>query len=362
MASSSPDPAAARLAALARQNILDTPREAAFDEIASLAARICDVPVALVSFVADERQWFKAEVGLGTTETPINQSICAHAMHAEGVFEVPDLTADPRTADNTLVTGDPHFRYYAGAPLTDAAGQPLGALCVLDHRTRTLDQTQRDALLLLARLVMRQLDLRQALAREDVLRREIDHRVKNSLQSVAAIVHLQASAAEAEETRIALSSVAARIGTIAALHEQLHQAKDTAAVELADYLPRIARMLTEMAPEKLVVTATTDALPVDSSVASGIGAIVNEFVANTLKYAAPVTGKNRVAVEGRVEATGYRLTLTDNGATGDAALAAVQHGRGLGTRIIAAATRTLGATATWSAPRGLCLTLDLPAA
>lgn len=346
-----------RLAALARQDILDTPRDPAFDEIASLAARLCDVPVALVSFVAEDRQWFKAEVGLGISETPISQSICAHAMLGDGVFEVPDLTRDPRTAENTLVTGDPHFRFYAGAPLNDGDGQPLGALCVLDHRPRQLDETQRDALTLLSRLVMRQLDLRQAIAREDVLRREIDHRVKNSFQSVAAIVHLQASTAEAQETREALSQVAARIGTIAALHEQLHQAKDTAAVELADYLPRIAHMLSEMAPERMQVTAEADPFPVDSAVASNIGTVVNEFVANALKYARPVGGLGRVLLRGQSADGGYRLTLTDNGATGDAALEAIRRGRGLGTRIIAAATRTMGAAAEWSAPGGVRLTL-----
>lgn len=352
--------ALARHAALARQDILDTPRDPAFDEIASLAARLCDTPVALVSFVAEARQWFKAEVGLGLTETPISQSICAHAMMNDGLFEVPDLTADPRTADNTLVTGAPHFRFYAGAPLTDEEGHPLGALCVLDHRPRRLDPVQRDALTLLSRLVMRQLDLRQAIAREEVLRREIDHRVKNSLQSVASIVHLQAGTAASAETRDAMAGVAARIGTIAALHEQLHQARDTAAVELGEYLPRIARMLSAMAPERIAVEAETDPCPVDSSVASGLGTIVNEFVANALKYAEPAAGIGRVLIRGQADGAGYRLTLTDNGADGAAALAAVEHGRGLGTRIIAAATRSMGATGEWSAPGGLRLTLTLP--
>lgn len=351
-----------RLSALVRQGILDTPRDPAFDEIVSLAARLCDVPVALVSFVAEDRQWFKARVGLDVAETPISQSICAHAMWNDGIFEVEDLLLDARTRDNTLVTQEPFFRFYAGAPLTDAAGYPLGALCVLDHRPRRLDDTQRDALLLLARLVMRQLDLSRALEREDVLRREIDHRVKNSFQSVAAIVHLQASAATGEETRAALSQVAGRIATVAALHEQLHQDREIAGIDLADYLPRIGRMLTDMAPERMRVTTAITPFVVDSAVASNIGAIVNEFVANALKYAQPVGGAGLVQVEGLGLGTGYRLTFTDNGVAGDAALHAVQHGRGLGTRIIAAATRTLGGTAHWSAPGGLRLTLDLAAA
>lgn len=362
MTSSAPLDPVARLAALARQAILDTPRDPAFDEIADLAARLCEVPVALVSFVAEERQWFKAEVGLGASETPISQSICVHAMVHDGVFEVPDLTLDPRTAGNTLVTEAPHFRFYAGAPLTDAEGYPLGALCVLDYKPRQLNPVQRDSLTLLARLVMRQLDLRQAIAREDVLRREIDHRVKNSLQSVAAIVHLQASTSGSEETRGAMAQVAARIGTIAALHEQLHQAKNTAAVDLADYLSRIAHMLSAMAPEQMAVTAETEPFPVDSAVASNIGTIVNEFVANALKYAVPAGGRGHVAVEGRAIGTGYRLMLTDSGGNAVEALQAVQRGRGLGTRIIAAAVRTLGAAADWSAPGGLRLTVELGAA
>ncbi len=107
----------ARLAALDAYNILDTPSEAGFDDIVSLARLLCDVPVALISFVTTDRQWFKAREGFDACETPLAQSICAHAIAQGSLLIIPDLTQDPRTRENTLVTEQPAIRFYAGAPL-----------------------------------------------------------------------------------------------------------------------------------------------------------------------------------------------------------------------------------------------------
>ncbi len=121
------DSTARRQATLATYDILDTPTEAEFDGIVKVASETCGMPVSLISLLDGERQWFKAETGFDRSETPISQSICAYATQQHDVFEIPDLTLDPRTADNPLVTGGPEVRFYAGVPLKTADGVALGA-------------------------------------------------------------------------------------------------------------------------------------------------------------------------------------------------------------------------------------------
>ena len=161
-----PTPAneAQRLATLHAYDILDTPPEAAFDDITRIAAQVCNVPVALISLVESGRQWFKSEIGLGVRETPRDVSICGHAMVQSGLFVVPDTREDPRFAANPLVTGHPGLRFYAGAPLQTPDGQPLGTVCVLDYQPRELSDEQKSILLALARQTMTQLELRRTLA------------------------------------------------------------------------------------------------------------------------------------------------------------------------------------------------------
>jgi GAF domain-containing protein len=184
-----------RLAALRSYRVLDTPPEPEFDDLVQLAARACQTPVALISLIDERRQWFKAQVGLGVRQTPLDRSICLSAMLLPGLTIVPDLTEDPRFVGNPLVTGEPHLRFYAGAVLRTPDGVPLGALCVLDHMPRDITQEQASTLTMLARQVMSQLELRRAIAeRDDVLEanrtfeqrqsllvRELHHRVKNTL-------------------------------------------------------------------------------------------------------------------------------------------------------------------------------------
>ena len=140
-----------RLATLRSYRVLDTPPEPAFDDLVQLAARACQTPIALISLIDEGRQWFKAEVGLGVRETPLDRSICLSAMLEPGMTIVPDLTEDPRFAHNPLVTEEPHLRFYAGAVLRTPDGVPLGALCVLDHVPRDLTDEQASTLTMLAR-------------------------------------------------------------------------------------------------------------------------------------------------------------------------------------------------------------------
>ncbi|WP_376096049.1 GAF domain-containing protein [Roseomonas sp. CCTCC AB2023176] len=153
----------ARLRALLRYGILDTPREADFDDIAAMAAEICGTPIAVVNLVATDRQWFKAEVGIGVDSTPLDSSFCAKAILTPGITEVPDAREDPRFARNPLVTPANGIRFYAGALLETPEGLPIGTVCVLDTRTRRLTDFQRRTLSRLARQVMIQLELRRTL-------------------------------------------------------------------------------------------------------------------------------------------------------------------------------------------------------
>jgi GAF domain-containing protein len=146
--------------------IVDTLEDQAFDDLTRMAASVCGVPIALISLLDRDRQWFKSRVGLQATETPREFAFCEHAIHApEPVMMVRDATQDERFAANPLVTGDPGIRFYAGAPLVSSGGQRLGTICVIDRVPRELDARQLETLQFLADQVMRKLEeRRQALA------------------------------------------------------------------------------------------------------------------------------------------------------------------------------------------------------
>ena len=124
----------AGVTALSGYGILDTPNEPEFDAIVREAAQTFQTPIALISLLDENRQWFKAKIGLEPSETPRSISFCTHAIRGHGVFSVPDATQDDRFAANPLVTGDPSIRYYAGAPLKTSSGIRMGTLCVIDTR------------------------------------------------------------------------------------------------------------------------------------------------------------------------------------------------------------------------------------
>jgi PAS domain S-box-containing protein len=155
-----PETEAARVAALKRYDILDTPAEIEFDEIAELASQICGTPISLVTLINTDRQWFKANKGLDLAETPRDVSFCAHAILEEDVMIVPDAQKDPRFEANPLVRSDPRIRFYAGAPLSTPDGHSLGTLCVIDRQPRQLSSDQVMALKLLAHQVGALLELR----------------------------------------------------------------------------------------------------------------------------------------------------------------------------------------------------------
>jgi GAF domain-containing protein len=154
-----PDNEAGRIAALYAMLLLDTPREERFDKIVEFAAREFDVPIALISLIDSDRQWFKAAIGLGDVcQTGRDISFCGHAIMRSNIMVVPNALEDARFADNPLVTGPPHIRFYAGAPLILETGYALGTLCINDTRPRYLDDVEVAILSTLRELLMQELE------------------------------------------------------------------------------------------------------------------------------------------------------------------------------------------------------------
>jgi PAS domain S-box-containing protein len=158
-----------RLAALVRHQILDTIAEPELDDVVALVSAICKVPIALISLVDVDRQWFKAKVGVEATQTGLDTSVCALAIRQNDVFVIEDLAADPRTAHMSLVAGDPRIRFYAGAPLITSDGYALGSLCAIDTTSRPegLTPEQQQALKVLARHVIAHIELKRGIHRRE---------------------------------------------------------------------------------------------------------------------------------------------------------------------------------------------------
>jgi anti-sigma regulatory factor (Ser/Thr protein kinase) len=180
----------ARLQALRRYKILDTEPEKAFDDLTILAAHICETPVALITLIDSDRQWFKSKVGVSVGETPREISFCAIAIRQENLFIVPDATKDPRFSSNPFVVSDPKIRFYAGAPFTSSDGHPLGTLCVVDIVPRQLTPSQENALLALSRQVQAQFELRKNLIE---LHTALDERDRAEAERDRTIVELRHS-------------------------------------------------------------------------------------------------------------------------------------------------------------------------
>ena len=320
----------ARLDALHSFEVLDTDPERDFDEIVKLAAATCGTAISVVNFIDAERQWFKAETGLGVRETPIETSICAHVILEEDFVEIHDTLEDTRMQDNPLCCGDPGLRFYAGALLRTEDGLPLGTLCVLDYEPRRLTALQRDTLRVLARQVMALLEVRKALRSADILRREVDHRVKNSLQSLSSFANLQSRAFSSSDAKLALSMLTTRIDALTLLHEQLYHTDEHEAVDLGAFVERVCDQLSGFAPPGVALRAETAPVMVSPQQAVAVGTFLNEFVANSFKHGFPDgrAGEVKVDLAGD-EAGTVTLTCSDTGVGMPVDLATPNSGLGM---------------------------------
>lgn len=377
-AGAAPAPAwneADRLAALRSYGILDTPAEADFDDITCIAAHVCGAPISTITLIDADRQWFKSEIGLGARETPIDVSICGHAILQRDLFVVPDTTKDPRFACFPSVTGEPHLRFYAGALLEDSDGLPLGTICVLDHQPREAGLTPEQEAILraLARQVMAQLELRrllrrsqadqaalrQALDAQRLLHVEADHRIKNSLQLVGGLLALQRRGLADPAATEALDAAISRVGAVADAHRALIGSPDLRSVLVGPMLDDLCRHAAALNPRLAFTREGGDATVLDAERAIPLGLICSELLTNISKYAYPngQDGPVRVQVE-TVDGT-LAVTIEDRGVGLDTGAGRPD---GLGASIVAALARQIGADVSLAsgAVGGTAATVRLP--
>jgi len=190
MSATNPPNEAARLAALERYAILDTEPEQSFDDLTLLASFICKTPVAMISLIDGQRQWFKSRVGVTVSETPREVAFCSTAIEQTEIFVVPDALQDERFRNNPFVVADPHIRFYAGAPLINEDGYALGTICVVDQTPRELAPEERDALKALSRLVLAQMEFRRNLI---LLKEALSDRTKEEHEREQELLKVQAT-------------------------------------------------------------------------------------------------------------------------------------------------------------------------
>jgi two-component sensor histidine kinase len=326
-----------RLAAVQRYDVLDTPPDGAFDRITAIAARRFNVPISIISIVDHDRIWFKSHHGVDVAEIPRDPGLCASAILSDDPHILTDASADPRSLANPLVAGDFGLRFYAGVPLTTADGHNLGTLCVIDKVARPIDQDQIEDLKDLAALVIDQLELRLsarlAIAQAQLMAREIDHRVMNSLQFVSGVLNMQSRASVDPGATSQLQEASTRVAAVGRVHRNFYSS-DTDHVSCIAFLRRLSADLSEICGQSIEVTGDEGEVP--TIWIQPIGLMANEFITNAVKH-----GGGKLTLNYHVENNLHVLTVCDEG-PGLPAGFTVDSSSGLGMKVIHALARQLG--------------------
>ena len=298
-----------RLAAVRRYEILDTPPDGVFDRITALAARRFNVPIAIISIVDEDRIWFKSHHGLAIDQIDRDPGLCASAILGDDPYLLCDASADPRSLANPLVAGDFGLRFYAAVPLTTSDGHKLGTLCVIDREPRTIDDAQIEDLKDLASVVMDQMEMRiaarRAVGQANLMAKEIDHRVMNSLQFVSGLLSMQSRSPDLGEAAAHLQLAANRVVAVAQVHRHFSGAQAGEA-SCITFLQRLCEDLSTVLNREIVVDGDEGNVP--TTWVQPIGLICNELITNAAKH-----GAGRIDVTYRVSEGIHQLIVCDRG-------------------------------------------------
>lgn len=324
-----------------------------------MIAEICEAPIAVVNLIDEDRQWFKAEVGLGVRETPLQTSICAHVILLPGLTVIPDTLDDARLKDNPLCLDEPNLRFYAGMCLETDDGLPIGTLCVLDTKPRELSELQRQALTVMGRQVMRQIQLAKALKLSELQRNEIDHRVKNSLSIVSSLLSMQAQQVKDSDAADALLKARSQVAAIGQVHDQLQHATEPGNLEIKPFFDRLRSALMGTATTDIVIEVAVPDATIDTKNAVHLGVIVNELVTNSVKYGG-ANAPLHIKIIGRKSADRLELEVSDNGPGLPDDFDPEQRS-GLGMQVCRALAQSLGGQLSWrQAITGACFQFSVP--
>ncbi|MEO6092465.1 MAG: histidine kinase dimerization/phosphoacceptor domain -containing protein [Novosphingobium sp.] len=342
VASIIPDDEPQRIAAVRRYDILDTPPDGAFDRITALAARRFGVPIAIISIVDEDRIWFKSHHGLSVQQIDRDPGLCASAILSKDPHILPDASVDPRSLANPLVAGEFGLRFYAGVPLATSDGYNLGTLCIIDKEARPMDQAQIDDLKDLATVVMDQMELqlsaRTAVSQAELMAREIDHRVMNSLQFVSSLLSMQSRSPGDGDTAAQLQQAANRVAAVAQVHRHFY-AEGADATSCITFLKRLCSDLEQVLGRTISVHGDESLVP--TTWVQPIGLIVNELVTNAAKH-----GAGQIEVTYEHEQGAHRLLVCDAGESLPNDFDPARENKSLGMRVVTTLAGQLGGTLT----------------
>jgi two-component sensor histidine kinase len=328
----------ARMNAVRRYNILDTPEDGTFDRITALAARRFNVPISIISIVDEDRIWFKSHHGVPVEQIGRDPGLCASAILQSDAYILLDAKVDARSLANPLVAGEFGLRFYAGVPLRTSDGHNLGTLCIIDKEPRPIDQKQIDDLKDLASVVMDQLELRlsaqRAVGQAQLLTREIDHRVMNSLQFVSALLTMHSRLPDAAAAKEHLVLAATRVAAVATVHRHFYT-EAAEQVSCLDFMRRLCADLGTVLERPIVVDG--EDIKVATTSLQPIGLILNELVTNAAKH-----GDGRIEVTLNVRAGAPEITVCDQGKGLPAGFDPVHSSKSLGMKVILALAKQLG--------------------